>query len=77
MFAYVQNRASKEWIIKVNTWISELAQSNFDSKIDWNGPNERLSHFAYLPDVQLLKSQNSRKKSKDSVLIYHYFINLC
>jgi len=77
MFGYVQSRTSEEWITKVNTWISELAQSNVDPRIDWNYPNEKLSHYIYLPDVQVLKSVNNRAKSQDSILIYHYFINLC
>lgn len=78
MFGYVQSRTSNEWIQKVNTWISELAQKNNDPEIDWISPDEKLSHFSHLsPKVEIQKSVNKRKKTLDSIEIYHYFINLC
>ena len=77
MFAYVQSRTSDEWIQKVNTWISELAQSKSDPEIEWNSPEEKLSHVSQLPpNVDLHKSTNKRKVPLNSVVIYHYFIVL-
>jgi hypothetical protein len=78
MFAYVQSRTSDEWIQKVNTWISELAQSKSDPEIEWSSPDEELSHISQLPpNVDLHKSTNKRKVPLNSIEIYHYFINLC
>ena len=78
MFAYVQSRTSYEWIHKINTWIDEMAQSNNDPEIDWDGPSEKLSLFAHLSrNVELQKSENKRKEPIESIKIYHYFINLC
>jgi len=78
MFAYVQSRTSNEWRQKVNTWISELAQKNNDPEIDWSSQDEKLSPFSPLsPKVEIQKSVNKRKKPLGSLLIYHYFINLC
>lgn len=77
MFAYVQSRTSDEWIQKVNTWISELAQTNVDPEIEWNNPDEKLSHISQLPpNVDLHKSINKRRLPLNSITIYHYFINL-
>lgn len=77
MFAYVQSRTSDEWIQKVNSWISELAQSKSDPEIEWNSPDEKLSHVSQLPpNVDLHKSTNKRKVPLNSIEIYHYFINL-
>ena len=78
MFAYVQSRTSDEWIQKVNTWISELAQSKSDPEIEWSSPDEELNHISQLPpNVDLHKSTNKRKVPLNSIEIYHYFINLC
>lgn len=78
MFAYVQSRTSTEWILKVNNWISMLAQKNVDPEIDWSHPEEKLSHISQLPpNVDIHKSVNKRKSPLGSILIYHYFINLC
>ena len=78
MFAYVQSRTSDEWIQKVNTWISELPLKNNDPEIDWSFQDEKLSLFSQLsPRVEIQKSVNKRKKPLGSLLIYHYFINLC
>ena len=77
MFAYVQSRTSDEWIQKVNSWISELAQSKSDPEIEWNSPDEKLSHVSQLPpNVDLHKSTNKRNVPLNSIEIYHYFINL-
>lgn len=78
MFAYVQSRTSNEWKQKVNTWISELAQYKSDPEIEWNSPDEKLSHISQLPpNADLYKSTNKRKVPLNSIEIYHYFINLC
>lgn len=78
MFAYVQSRTSIDWIQKVNTWISELAQKNNDPEIDWISPSEKLIIFSHLsPKIEIQRSINKRKNTLDSIEIYHYFINLC
>lgn len=77
MFAYVQSRTSDEWVQKVNIWISELGQKNNDPEIDWSHSDEKLSHFSYLSSkVEIRKSINKRKIPLNSLVIYHYFINL-
>lgn len=76
MFGYVQSRTSEEWIEKVNTWIVKLSKKNTDPDVDWTSPDEKLSKVKSFLNVEKLISVNSRKKSKDSISIYHYFINL-
>ena len=77
MFAYVQSRTSDEWVQKVNTWISELAQKNNIPEIDWSSLDEKLSNISQIPpNVDLHKSTNKRIMPLNSIEIYHYFINL-
>lgn len=77
MFGYVQSRTPEEWIEKINTWITELSKTNIDPDIDWKRPEEKLSEVQTFPNVKKLKSINNRMKTNNSILIYHYFINLC
>jgi len=77
MFGYVQSRTSIEWIEKVNKWIGELSQTNTDSSIDWLNPNEKLDKINSFPKVEKLESINNRKSKQDSILLYHYFMDLC
>lgn len=77
MFGYVQSRTSIEWIEKVNTWIGELSQTNADIEISWNSPEEKLLLINSILNVKKLKSINDRKSKQDSILLYHYFMDLC
>lgn len=77
MFGYVQSRTPLIWIEKVNTWIDELSQTNQDPEIDWCSRDESLHESATFKDVEKLRSEHLRKKSKDTILLWHYFLNLC
>jgi hypothetical protein len=77
MFGYVQSRTSTIWIDKVNTWIGELSQTNTDTEIDWTNQDEKLSPINSFPKIEKLKSINDRKVEQNSILLYHYFIDLC
>ncbi len=77
MFAYVQSRKSEEWILKVNEWIKEESETNTDPNIDWKSIDEKLIEDTVFKDVNKLKSAHSRKQSKDTILLWHYFIDLC
>lgn len=77
MFAYVQSRTLDDWIKKVNKWIDKQACKNIDPEIDWSNPNEKINIFCNLSsEVKIQKSINKRKMPLDSMVIYHYFINL-
>lgn len=77
MLAYVQSRNLEEWILKVNEWIETESENNTDPKIDWKSIDERLLSIKVFKDVDKLKSVHSRKQLKDTILLWHYFINLC
>lgn len=77
MFAYVQSRKSEDWINKVNEWIKAESENNKDLEIDWKSINEKLITNTVFKNVNKLKSVHSRKQLKDTILLWHYFINLC
>lgn len=76
MFAYVQSRKSEEWILKVNEWIKEESETNTDPEIDWKSIDEKLIANTVFKDVEKLESVHCRKQSNDTILLWHYFINL-
>lgn len=77
MFGYVQSRSSSEWILKVNNWIAEQTQNKNNSEIDWNSLDEKLCRVKSFQYVEKLESMHTRKQSNDTILLCHYFINLC
>ena len=77
MFAYVQSGTLDDWIKKVNKWIDKQARKNIDPEIDWSNQDEKINVYCNLSsEVKIQKSINKRKMPLDSVVIYHYFINL-
>ncbi len=77
MFGYVQSRKSSEWIQKVNKWIMGESVKSINLEIDWKSRDERLVAITIFEDVEKLKSLHTRKQSNDTILLWHYFINLC
>ena len=75
MFAYVQSRTIEEWFTKVNRWIINQSHNNIDTSIDWFD-NELLSKSSMLTSVEKFASTHARKKSNDSIFLWHYFIDL-
>jgi len=75
MFAYVQSRTIEEWFIKVNTWLTNQFNSNIDTSIIWL-KNEQLSKYCTLPYTEKYTSSHTRKALDDSILLWHYFIDL-
>jgi hypothetical protein len=76
MFGYVQNKTSAEWIEKINNWIAELSQNKFDSTIDWSNKNELLCKIESFSSVEKLNSTHQRTSQKDSIVLWHYLIDL-
>jgi hypothetical protein len=76
MFGYVQSRTTNEWIEKINYWIHELSQSNSDMTIDWTNIKETLNKIESLPFVEKWSSSHYRLSKKDSIFLWHYFIDL-
>jgi len=76
MFGYIQNRTSAEWIEKINNWISELSKENSDSTIDWTDKKELLSEIESFPLVEKLSSIHHRTSQKESIVLWHYLIDL-
>ncbi len=76
MFGYVQNRTSKEWIEKINNWITELSQNNSDSTINWTDKKELLSKINSFPLVEKLYSIHNRTSQKECIKLWHYLIDL-
>lgn len=76
MFGYIQSRTSSEWMIKVNNWIGELSDTNFDKTIDWTGREEKMTKIDSFPSIEKLYSSHSRKPSDDNILLWHYLIEL-
>jgi len=76
MFGYIQDRTSAEWIKKINNWISELSQENSDSTIDWSDKKELLSEIESFPLVEKLSSIHNRTSQKESIVLWHYLIDL-
>lgn len=77
MFAYVQSRTSKEWFDKINEWIEALSKNNSDYTIDWTDQNEKLVREKSFPKIEKFKSKNFRKQNNDTILLWHYLIDLC
>jgi hypothetical protein len=61
----------------VNEWIKVESETNTDPDIDWKNIDEKLIEDTIFEGVDKLKSVHSRKQSKDTILLWHYFINLC
>ena len=76
MFAFVLKPTNDDWIKKVNEWITDLATTNEDATIDWNGKNEPLKKIQLISNVQKLSSDHPRKQSGDNIFLWHYFIDL-
>ncbi|WP_286971927.1 hypothetical protein [Flavobacterium sp. UBA4854] len=75
MFAYIQSRSSEEWCTKVNSWITNQFNTNTDSSIDWL-EKEQLSKYTSFSSVDKYTSSHTRKSLDDSILLWHYFIDL-
>lgn len=75
MFAYVQNRTVEEWFLKVNGWLADKINSNGDNTIVWL-VEEQLEKHSSLFLVEKYFSNHSRKSLKDSIALWHYFIDL-
>jgi hypothetical protein len=77
MFAYIQNNNITSWVEKVNKWIDELSCTNKDDSLDWTDCGEKLVHTTSISStVEKYKSCNKRKQTNDSILIWHYFMDL-
>lgn len=76
MFGYVQYKTSTEWIEKINSWITELSQNNLDSTIHWSHEKELLFKIKSFPSVEKYSSLHQRTSQKDSIVLWHYLINL-
>ena len=76
MFGYVQSRTIGDWVSKVNGWISNLRINNRDTTIDWKSAEEELITVQSFSKLEKLSSINVRKQSNDSILLWHYFIDL-
>lgn len=75
MFAYVQSRTIGDWFSKVNGWLNNQFNTNKDSSIDWL-ETEQLSQYESFSFVEKYTSSHSRKTLKDSISLWHYFIDL-
>lgn len=75
MFAYVQSRTIGDWFSKVNGWLTNQFNTNKDSSIDWL-QTEQLSQYESFSFVEKYTSSHSRKTLKDSISLWHYFIDL-
>lgn len=75
MFAYIQSRTIDEWFNKVNGWLTNQFNTNTDTSIDWL-EKEQLLKYTSLPLVEKYSSNHSRKSLKDTISLWHYFIDL-
>ena len=76
MFGYIQHKTSVEWIEQINNWITELSKNNSDSTIDWTDKKELLSEIESFPFIEKLSSIHQRTSQKDSIILWHYLIDL-
>ena len=75
MFAYIQSRTVNEWFGKVNCWLINQFNTNKDNSIEWL-ETEQLSQYASFSSVEKYTSSHKRKSLKDSISLWHYFIDL-
>ena len=75
MFAYVQSRTIEEWLDKANGWLVNQQKNNTNQLVDWLD-NEQLFRVSSFQSVGKFKSCHSRKKTKDVIFLWHYFIDL-
>ncbi|MEA3448921.1 MAG: hypothetical protein U9Q98_10840, partial [Bacteroidota bacterium] len=57
-------------------WIEELSQNNSDTTIDWSDKKEILCKIESFPSVEKLNSMHQRTLKKDSIILWHYLIDL-
>ncbi len=76
MFGYVQSRTAAEWITIVNNWIKELATNNTDETIDWKTEEEKLLLAQSFSKVEKLSSRNARNQTRDTIILFHYLMEL-
>lgn len=76
MFGYIQSKTSSEWIEKINHWITELSKTNSDSTINWTNKKELLIKIKSFPSVEKYSSLHQRILQKDSIVLWHYLVNL-
>lgn len=75
MFAYIQSRTIDEWLNKVNGWLTNQFNTNTDTSIDWL-EKEQLLKYTSFSLVEKYSSNHSRKSLKDTISLWHYFIDL-
>jgi hypothetical protein len=76
MFGYVQSRSASDWIGKANNWIKKLSDNNIDNTIDWSSDKEELIKNDSFPSVVKCHSSHYRKQTNDSILLWHYLVDL-
>lgn len=76
MFGYVQYKTSTGWIKKINSWITELSKNNSDLTIDWSNEKELLFKIKSFPSVEKYSSLHQRTSQKDTIVLWHYLIDL-
>ena len=73
MVGYVQKENCSHWHNKINEWIKELIQTNTEVDIIWN-EDDLLTHLSDFNKVKKYISEN--KREKDSIMLYHYLMDL-
>jgi len=70
MIGYIQENDSNYWLLKINTWITELA--NMDSE-HWS-KDECLQKYSYNKCNRFLSTH--KRNSKTDITLYHFWISL-
>ena len=75
MFGYMFCNNANYWTVKINDWITTLANQSPIKGIDWRGEDELLHYIESVGAVTKLTSKNKRVTQTD-IVVFHYLIDL-
>lgn len=77
MIGYVQKETCSHWHREINKWINDLISNNADISIYWDS-DDLLIEIADFTKTKKYTSKNTRivNLNKDSILLYHYLMEL-
>ena len=73
---YIQSNDFEYWFNNINLWISSQRTDNSDPSIIWTNDDILIHQSTYKNKVAKYQSTNFRKAKKNSILLFHYFMDL-
>jgi hypothetical protein len=76
MVGYIQDHDANYWLERVNDKIMDLSKNSTDGTIEWSEQDKLQSENGDLFSIFLAKSENSRLKQNDKIILHHYWVKV-